>query len=234
VAPLRNPEVGYVCTLYRATHAESWFERLELLTLNADFIPSVIFAEVAGMADFCTGASIALRRTTLDSIGGLQPLGEYLVEDYEMGQRIRAQGYRRTLLPYWVDLIVDLSSPAVGWRHQLYWDQHTRAARPVGFFATVFTRALPFALLFALLRLFDAEGLGVLAAALAIRLATAGFILGYVINDREGLGSLMWLPLRDVLGLVSWWFALFKRSFVWRGLEFQLTRDGRILPRRVV
>jgi ceramide glucosyltransferase len=232
VAPLGDPKVGYVCTLYRATRAERWFERLELLTLNADFTPSVIFAEITGMSDFCTGASIALRRATLDSIGGLQPLREYLVEDYEMGRRIQSQGLQRVLVPYFVDLIVDLPSPGVWWHHQLYWDQHIRAARPGGFFATVLMRALPFALLFALLRL-DLEGLGVLAAALVIRLATVGFMLAYVIKDREGLGSLAWLPLRDLLGLASWWVALFKRSFVWRGLEFQLTRAGKIVPRRV-
>lgn len=234
VAPLNDPGVGYVCTLYRAVNAGNWCERLELLTLNADFIPSVLFAEVTGTAeDFCTGASIALRRATLEAIGGLQSLGDYLVEDYEMGRRIQALGLRRVVVPYFVDLIMDFASPGVWWRHQLYWDQNTRAARPFAYLATVIVRALPFALLFALLRRFDTIGLSVLAMAVVVRLATAAFILRYALHDREGLHGLAWLPLRDLLGLISWLLAWFKRRFVWRGLEFQLTRGGRIVPRRL-
>ena len=43
VAPLADPKVGAVNTLFKTVQAERWFERMELLTLNADFIPSVIF-----------------------------------------------------------------------------------------------------------------------------------------------------------------------------------------------
>ena len=42
---------------------------------------------------------------------------------------------------------------------------------------------------------------------------------------------LAWLPVRDLAGIGSWFVALFKRSFVWRDHRFQLTRDGRIVPR---
>ena len=44
VSPLADPGVGFVCTPYRATAATRWFEKLEQLSLNADFMPSVIFA----------------------------------------------------------------------------------------------------------------------------------------------------------------------------------------------
>ena len=173
VAPLRDPRVGYVCTLYRATRAERWFERLELLTLNADFVTNVIFASVTGASGFCLGASTALRRTTLDAIGGFAPLANYLVEDFEMGRRIRARGLKSVLIPHFVDTIVDLENASAWWRHHVYWDQNTRAARPGGFFASVLVRGLPFALLFAILRLFDGLGVTVLAAAVATRLLTA-------------------------------------------------------------
>ncbi len=233
VAPLNDPRVGYVCTFFRATHAKTWFERLELLTLNADFTPNVIFAEVTGTSDFCLGPSTALRRSTLEMIGGLEALVDYLVEDYELGRRIHAKGYKMAMVPHFVDLIMDLQRPADWWRHQLYWDQNTRAARPIGFLATVLTRAVPFAVLFAALRVFDPLGLLVLAAALGIRLITAALILKYGLHDREGLRSIALLPLRDVVGLASWLLALGKRTFVWRGFTFGLTRDGRIVPRQV-
>lgn len=232
VAPLSDPRVGYVCTPYRATHAERWYEKMELLTLNADFVTNVIFASLTGASGFCLGASTALRRATLEAIGGLEPLGDYLVEDFEMGRRIRGRGLRGVLIPYFVDTVVDLESAGAWWRHHVYWDQNTRAARPGGFFASVVTRAVPFAVLFAILRLFDGLGVVILAGAIATRLLTAAAALSrYGIDDPVGRRCLHLLPARDVAGLVSWFVALSKRTFVWRGLEFGLTRESRIVPR---
>ena len=52
VAPLADPRVGFACTLYRAGSAGRWFEKMALLTLNADFVPGVIFAYVTGASAF--------------------------------------------------------------------------------------------------------------------------------------------------------------------------------------
>jgi ceramide glucosyltransferase len=231
VAPLADPKVGSVCTLYRAKGAGSWFEKLELLSYNSEFIVNAIFAKVSGASDFCLGCSVAIRRAALDAIGGLEPLRDYLVEDFELGRRISREGYATVVLPYFVDTVVSLARPTDWWQHQVYWDQNTKAARPIGFFFTVLIRPVPFALLFALARGGDAVGLSVLAGALALRLATTAAIF-HRIGDREGLAGLFWLPLRDVVGLGAWLTALFKRSFVWRDVRFGLTRDGRIVPRR--
>lgn len=231
VAPLADPEVGCVCTLYKATLAERWFEKMELLTFNADFIPSVIFAHVTGASNFCLGPSMALRRSSLEEIGGLETLADYLVEDYEIGRRIWSSGKRVAIVPYFIDIVVDLSNPSQWWQHLVYWDQNTRAARPGGFFASILTRSVPFAFLFAVLHLGDRVGLAVLGGALGLRMLTAAAILGWGFQDREGLRSVALLPLRDVVALVSWLLAFTKRTVIWRGSEFTLTRDGRLLPR---
>src|SRR5262249_20459946 len=81
VAPLGEPGVGCVCTFYKAVGAEAWYERLEQLTYNADFVPALVFARVSGASQFVLGASTALTRSTLGAIGGLAQLGDYLVED---------------------------------------------------------------------------------------------------------------------------------------------------------
>jgi ceramide glucosyltransferase len=231
VYPLRDPQVGYVCTMYRAARADRWFERLELLSLNADFVVNLIFAWMTGASSFCLGASTALRRSTLDSIGGFEPLHDYLVEDFELGRRIRARGLRMAVVAYFVETIVDLKSAREWWGHQVYWDQNTRSARPGGFFATIVLRAVAFGLVFAALRGFDGMGVGVLAGAVAVRLTTSAYILRRI-GDREGARSLGWIVVRDLAALVSWFVALTKKTFVWRGEEFELTRDGRIVPRR--
>ncbi|MBM4125089.1 MAG: glycosyltransferase [Nitrospira sp.] len=230
VAPLADPAVGAVNPLFKAIRADRWYEKLELLSMNADFIPSAVFAHMTGAADFCMGQSIAMRRETLEAIGGLESLGEYLVEDYEIGRRIRRSGKKMAILPYFIEAVVDLKSVSQWWSHQVYWDQNTRVARPGGFFATVLTRSVPFALLYAILRLGDPIGVGVFAVAFSVRHITVAAILG-AFRDREGVRNLGLLPLRDLLGLVSWALAFTQRTVIWRGAEFVLTRNGRLIPR---
>jgi len=229
VAPLADPEVGCVCTLYKAACAGTWFEKLELLTLNAEFMTNVVFAYISGASKFCLGASAALRRSTLEAIGGLEGLADYLVEDYEMGRRIWVSGKKIAIVPYLVDTMVDLKTPGQWWGHQVYWDQNTRAARPWAFFSTILIRSIPCALLYALARLADPLSLGILAGAVAVRMASAAVILGWGFRDREGLKSLWMLPLRDTLSLASWFLAFAKRTTIWRGSEFILTKDGRLI-----
>ena len=231
IAPLLEPGVGFVCTPYKVAEAGRWFEKLELLSLNAEFIPSVIFAYETGASGFCLGASIALRREDLDAIGGIEAMANHLVEDYELGRRIAALGKKCVFIPFVIDTMVDLKDAAAYWGHQVYWDQNTRSARPAGFFATFLIRAIPFAILYAALRGFDAAGLSVLAGCVGLRLATAAGVLHVALQDREGLRALPLLPLRDVLGFASWVLAFTRRTTTWRGSEFELTRDGRLVAR---
>lgn len=230
VAPLADPAVGCVSTLYRAVGARSWPEKLEQLSYNSEFIVNVIFAKVTGAYEFCAGASAAVRRKELEAIGGFEALLDYLVEDFELGRRVKALGYRNLLVPHFVDNSLDVASAREWWNHQVYWDQNTRAANPIGFFCTFLIQPLPFALLFALVRGFDALGCAALLGTLAIRVVTRAGIFS-AMGDREGLRMLGWLPLRDLAGFVSWAVACVKRSFVWRDLRFELNRDGRIVPR---
>ena len=231
VAPLGKNNIGCVCTFYKAAGADTWYEKIELLTLNADFMTNVLFAHVSGASRFCLGASAAIHRSTLDEIGGLEALSDYLVEDYEMGRRVWESGKKVAAIPYFVDTIVDLKSPSAWWNHQIYWDQNTRAARPVAFFSTALIRSVPFAFLFAALRLGDPVGLAVLFGAVALRHVTAAFILNWGMRDGEGERSLWLLPFRDISSLVTWLLAFTKKTTVWRGASFILTRDGRLVAR---
>jgi len=233
VAPLENPDIGFVCTFFKATSAGSWFERMELLTMNVCFFPDAVFAYVTKTAKFCIGASVAFRRSTLKDIGGLESLADYLVEDYEMGRRIWEQGKKAAVAPYVVETMVDLKNPSQWWNHQVYWDQNSCIVRPGALLSTLIIRPVPFACLFAVLRLADPLGLIVLAGVVALRLVTAAGILGYGLGDREGLKSLPLLALRDIAGVVSLILALKKKTTVWRGKEFMLTKDGRMVPREV-
>lgn len=229
VAPLADESVGGVCTLFKNAGAGRMYEQLELLSINAEFIPSVLFAEVTGASGFCLGPSVATRQSTLRELGGLESFAEYLAEDYEIGRRIWTSGRKMVLVPYVVDAMLDLESWSQWWTHQVYWDQNTRVANPKGFFGTILTRSIPFALLFALLAGGDPVGLAVLAGAVALRLVTTAVILKVALGDAEGLKALWLLPVRDVVGLASWFFSYGQRTVTWRDVEYRLTTGGRMV-----
>jgi len=172
-----------------------------------------------------------LRRESLNEIGGFEAVADCLAEDYEMGRRLCLSGRKMVLVRYFVDLVVDLKDFSEWWNYQVCWDQKTRAAEPAGFFATLVTHSIPFALLFAAYRTGDRLGLAVLGTALAIRLLTAAVIMGWGLRDREGVKSLFLLPLRDIAALASWVLAFTKNTVIWRRKEFTLTRGGRLVIR---
>jgi ceramide glucosyltransferase len=225
VAPLANPRVGIACTVYRAEGADNLYESLELLSLNTDFVPSMVFAVETGAALACPGASQAIRRETLTLVGGLEPMAYSLVEDLELGRAVMAAGLMIALVPHVAVTRVDAPRPSVWWRHQVYWDQNTRVANPVGFFFTFLVRGVPFAGLYAL-----CGGPGswrVLAGTLAIRLGTT-LVSSTLLGDREGIRRLWLLPLRDAAGLLVWLASFVGRKVYWRGRVFALSGKGLI------
>jgi ceramide glucosyltransferase len=231
IAPFADDNVGCVSTPYRAIHAHRWFEKLELLTMNADFVPNLIFTSMTRLTAFGLGASMAFRRRDLDAIGGFAAFRDYLAEDSQIALRIKALGRRVTVAPYFVDMEVDLRDPSDWWRHELYWDLNTRVVWQSGFIATIVVRSIPCALLYALARGFDLVGLEVFLAATALRIGVSAYLLGAVLDDREGVAALWLLPLRDLLGVVFWFLAIVKRDFVRRGKHFGLLPNGRIVPK---
>jgi hypothetical protein len=50
-------------------------------------------------------------------------------------------------------------------------------------------------------------------------------------GSREGVRSIAFLPLRDVMAFMSWFLAFVKKTVIWRGTEFTLTRKGLIATR---
>lgn len=222
VAPFADPAVGVSCTLYKAWAAYNLPEKLELLSFNADFIPAVVFARVTGASLACSGASQAVSRSALEAIGGLAPLGNYLVEDFELGRRIvDEKGFKMAFAPHVAATGVDLENFREWWRHQVYWDQNTRAANPAGFFFTILIRGVPFAVIYATLQ--GPWWPQILAVCLGARLFTAAVNSTYL-GDHEGLRALWLLPLRDSLGLFVWLASFLKRKTFWKGRTFILKK----------
>lgn len=221
VKPLVHETVGISCTLYKAWKPGNIFETLELLSLNADFVPSMVLAIVTNASLACPGATLAIRREILDKIGGFPPLGHYLVEDYELGRRVMVAGYQIHFASYVANTSVDLKTFQDWWRHQVYWDQNTKSANPTGFFLTILTRGIPFAILYALLG--GSYGWPVLLGTVGLRMMTA-VANSYYLNDKDGIRNGWLLPVRDLFGIFVWLATFVKKETHWRGKTFILKK----------
>jgi ceramide glucosyltransferase len=230
-----DPHVGMVTAPYIGRTAErrpamTIWSRLEALGISTDFLPGVLAARrLEGGIRFGLGSTLAMSKQALAKAGGLEPLVEYLADDYEMGERIAKAGYRVELCGE----VVETTVPAYRFRgfreHQLRWARSTRDSRKLGYMGLGITYALPWAMMTCVasgLALWSFSLLSVVALA---RVAVALSVGVGVLGDGQVLRDLWLLPLRDFFGLGFWAWSYAGDTVVWRGELFRL-RDGRIAP----
>src|SRR5215471_15556420 len=124
--PLADPRIGLVTCLYRAAHAPTWAARLEALGLTAGFLPGVFAAWLLEGMHFALGATMATTRTTLQAIGGLQAIGNHLVDDFMLGSLVAQAGYEVRLAHYVVDVVLAPLGCYEMLKHQLRWSRSRR------------------------------------------------------------------------------------------------------------
>lgn len=223
VAALGRPGTGAVTLPYHGRGDAGFWSRLAAAGLSWQFLPGVVFGAVCGLARPCMGSTIALRRDTLDRIGGFAGVADVLADDHAIGAGVAALGLRVDVAPV---LVTHASTePGLGalWRHELRWGATVRDLAPVGHVLGVIAMPVPLALL--AIPGYGAAGLAALAAGLLARTGLA------LVADRlAGAPSApLWtLPLRDVLTFAVFCASLTARSVDWRGSVLRLQANGRI------
>ncbi len=179
----------------------------------------------------CFGATIALRRETLDRIGGLAQLRDELADDRRIGEAVRAQGLAVELSPYLVDARVSEPSLAALWRHELRWARTVRTVAPFGFAGSVLTHPVAMAAVAAIVSGFGLTSSIFLVISLALRWVSAR-----VIADALGFAAdkLWLLPLRDALSFAVFVASFFGRTVFWRDQLFRVEPSGRMSGRMTV
>src|SRR5271157_1908340 len=228
LAPLAKPEVGMVTTLYRGIAGKTLASRLEALGLSTDFAGGVLVARaIEGGIRFGLGATIATTKTLLREIGGLEPLADYLGDDYELGARTAAAGYKVELADIVVETALHDYSFRDFWLHQMRWARNVKDRRPGQYFGLAVTFALVWAV-FAVLAAPHAWWTWlVLALTAVVRLTSAVIVGRRVLQDPQVLRDLWLVPLRDLVALAVWIASYAGNEIEWRGLRFRL-RHGKL------
>jgi ceramide glucosyltransferase len=220
----------YIGRTAEARPAMTIWSRLEALGISTDFLPGVLAARwLEDGIRFGLGSTLAMSKAALAKAGGLEPLVEYLADDYEMGERISKAGYRVELCCE----VVETTVPAYAFRgfrdHQLRWARSTRDSRKLGYIGLGITYALPWAMMTCVASGFALWSFSLLSVVALARVAVALSVGVGVLGDGQVLRDLWLLPLRDFFGLGFWAWSFAGDTVVWRGELFRL-RDGRISP----
>jgi ceramide glucosyltransferase len=227
-APLADPATGLVTCLYRGEAADggAW-SQLAALGIDWHFLPNAALGESLGKAQGCYGATMALRRDTLERIGGFEPLLPLLADDHALGMAVRRLGLDVEVSP--VIPVHVMHEPSLGalWAHELRWARTLRLLNFSGFLGLGLTHPLPWALL----ALAVAPGgwtLGVLGLALAARLALASGV-DSALGVAGGWQRWVWLPGRDLLSFAIWVTALARGEVVWRDRRYRIGPNGEMV-----
>jgi ceramide glucosyltransferase len=235
----RDPKVGMVTAPYigRAVAGPGGttvWSKLEALGIATDFMPGVLTArKLEGGLHFGLGSTLAMRRSALDQAGGLEPLVEFLADDYELGKRIALAGYRVELCPEVVETTVPAYDFRGFWDHQLRWARSTRDSRKLGYVGLGITYALPWSLATCIASGFALWSFTLLSVVLLARIAVALTVGVGILRDPQVLRDLWLLPFRDIWGLIFWIWSFAGDTVVWRGERFRL-HEGRIAPAQAI
>jgi ceramide glucosyltransferase len=180
-------------------------------------------ARLLGVVDFALGSTMAIRAGTLEEIGGFAPLAHYLADDYQLGRRVAAQGYRVEFASAVVETGGGSGSWKGVWDHQVRWSRTIRVSRTAGYYGSLVTQATFWALVALLAGQGWAAGIA-LGARLAAGIAAGGIIL----EDLEVWRWFWLMPVRDIFGFGVWVAGCFGSTVYWRGRKLRVRRDGRI------
>jgi ceramide glucosyltransferase len=224
-APLHDSQAGVVTCLYKAVPADGRWAELGAMHINFGFLPGAVVAERLGLGGGCFGATIALRRETLEAIGGFTRLRDELADDHRIGAEVRALGLDVVLSPYLVEARVTEPTLADLWRHELRWARTVRAVAPAGFIGSALAHPTAIAALGAAMAGFGLTPCIFLVISCVLRWATAR-----VIARALGLPPAKpWLlPVRDALSFAVFATSFFGRTVFWRDEVFRVEASGRM------
>jgi len=232
IPPLFDRKLGLVSCLYSGDSAGDFWSSLEALGMSVEMPSGVVVADMLEGIRFALGPAVAFRRDALDAIGGIASTADYYSDDYELGNKIWAAGYKVIFSHYFVHHVLTPRSLARTLGDQLRWMKSTRHSRPWGHLGSGLTFAMPFGIL-GLVSAAELDhlyaGLMLFAGAFLNRVVQALAVGWGLVGDPRTLGLCWIYPWRDLQGFFVWMASYLSHDFYWRGERYRFTDDGKII-----
>jgi ceramide glucosyltransferase len=232
IPPLFDHKLGLITCLYRGDPASDFWSFLEALGMSVEMPSGVVTADMLEGIRFALGPAVALRRDSLDAIGGIRATADYYSDDYVLGNKIWGAGYKIIFSHYFIHHVLTPRSFLRTLADQLRWMKSTRHSRPWGHIGSGLTFAMPFGLLGLIAATALGQwglGLSFLFAAFANRVIQSLVVGWWLMEDQRALKFCWLYPLRDLQGFGVWVASFLSRTFYWRGEIYRFTQDGRII-----
>jgi len=227
VRPLADPAVGLVTCYPAYRGARSLGAALVGSAINNDMLGFMGVTGTWRRLQLAVGTTLAMRRDTVQALGGLEFLRRQLLMDVTLARQVSAAGLRVHLCPEPVGVHLQRSTVVtalqqadrwhIGMRRVLPWPVLSlylglRSTLPLAAVAAVVTgRLLPVALA---------------AGFIAARVAAAAALDRTYLRD-PSLRRHFWLvPLVDLVMFASAMSALLRRRIWWRGRRYEIGRGG--------
>lgn len=223
-AEFSDPKLGVSTCPYRAVAGQSLASTLEAIGMNTEFLSGVLVARMLEGMKFALGPTLTARREAIADAGGWPNLAEFLAEDFVLGNRAAAKGWRVLLSSYVIEHRIGSQAWQANATHRLRWYRSTRRSRPAGYVGQLFTNPLPLILLAWAAR---PEWWPLALLLLILRGAAAFATAGYVLHDRVTARLWFLIPVQDLLSFGFWLAGFFGNTIQWRGRRYELLRDGR-------
>lgn len=218
-----RPGVGVVSCLYTGRGSGNFWSRLSAMGISYHFLPNATLGIALGVERPCFGSTIALSRQTLERIGGFEAFTGHFVDDYEIGRAAREAGFTIAYPAMAVQHGCDNASFIGLVSQELRWARAVRVVNLAGHLASFVTHPLALALLGAALLGFSQVASAIVLGVLAVRI-----FLKLQIDSLVGTrtGSLLWLPLRDLLSFVIFLGSMGGNAVEWRGERLRVEKSG--------
>ena len=227
IGELQKPGVGLVTCVYRGQPDPGFWPRLSAKATNYQFLPGVVTGLALGIARPCFGQTIAMRRETLEKIGGFAQFVHHLAEDHAIGEAVRMIGEKVVIPPFAVSHACVETSVTKLIAHELRWSRTIRTIDPVGHLGSSLMHPLAFALLAATLSGGAVWAWPLVAAALLARLALQ-VQLDHAL--RQAFRDPWLLPVWDIASFLIFVASFFSTRVIWRGFSFKVDGDGLLSP----
>lgn len=224
----QDPSVGGVTALYRGRDNFEFVAAMDCVGSSAAFCGAALVARELEGLKFMMGSTMATTKARLAETGGFEAIVDLHSDDYELGRRIAALGYRIELLPEPVWMAFPSETLGSYLRHELRWAIGIRNVRPGGHFGMLFTHGLPWAIAAACTAPSAAIGSAYLGAYFVLRFAMAWAVGIWGMRDPVLRRRIWLLPLRDLLSFFVWLASFGMNRIEWRGSTFTLQK-GRMI-----
>jgi len=225
-----SANIGMVHSLYRCREETSLASAWENVWINCDFWVQGLMGDWLKGTDFAFGAAMALRRETLQEIGGFESIKDYLADDYQLGNRISKLGKKIVFSSHWVDLQEGSNTFVQTWKHLLRWSRSIGVCQPGGYAGSILLNMSFWALLSLCINPYFFLPWSI--AILILRMFFGYQCHQWAVGNKSFWNKFWLIPVKDVIQTILWILAFQNGTVEWRGTRYNLAPDGKLVHSR--